>query len=209
LLVHQGHKLICGATYGTHVVGVRCIEVEQMSPLDVLSKLHLDWGYILTQAGSFLILLFLMTKLLFRPIQKLLNERREQVRKAIEDAERQRQEMEKLRSEYEERLAHIEEEARQRLQEAMREAYTARDELLMRAREEAQRILERARQEIQYEREKMLIDLRDFIVEFAAVISEKAVRMTLDREAHRRLIAQIIDKELPRDGSEELARRSN
>lgn len=181
--------------------------MEQLNPLNILGQLHLNWGYILTQAGSFLILLFLMTKFLFKPIQTLLDERRKQIRRAIEDAERQRQEAEKLRSEYEQHLTHIEEEARQRIQEAMQQAYTARDELLAQARADAQKMLERVRRELEYEREKMLIELRNFIADISIAVSEKVLRRILDAEAHRQLVAQIIEEELPKVNASETNRR--
>ncbi|MCS7254064.1 MAG: F0F1 ATP synthase subunit B [Armatimonadota bacterium] len=171
--------------------------MEQFNPLNVLSEMHLNWGYILTQVGSFLILLFLMAKFLFKPLQSLLEERRERIRKAIEDAERERREAEKLRKEYEQYLVRIEDEARKKIQEAMREAYAARDELLSQARADAQRMLERVRRELEYEREKMLIELRDFITDMSVAIAGKALGKILDMKAHRQLIAQILEEELP------------
>lgn len=172
--------------------------MEQFNPLNVLSEMHLNWGYILTQVGSFLILLFLMTKFLFKPIQSLLDERRERIRREIEGAERERREVERLRSEYEQHLAHIEDEARRRVQEAMQEAYAARDELLAQARSDAQKMLERVRRELEYEREKMLIELRDFIADISVAVASKVLKGILDIDAHRQLIAQILEEELPK-----------
>lgn len=175
--------------------------MEQFNPLNVLSEMHLNWGYILTQVGSFLILLFLMTKFLFKPIQGLLEERRERIRRAIEDAERERQEAERLRSEYEQHLAQIEDEARRRIQEAMQEAYAARDELLAQARADAQRMLERVRRELEHEREKILIELRDFIADISIAVANKALRGLLDINAHRQFVAQILEEELPKENA--------
>ncbi|HID06779.1 MAG TPA: F0F1 ATP synthase subunit B [Armatimonadetes bacterium] len=182
--------------------------VESLNPLQVLGELHLNWGYILTQTGSFLILLFLMSRFLFQPIRKLLEERQERVRRAVEDAEHEREEMLRLRHEYEERIAHIEEEARRRIQEAMQQAYNARDELLAQARAEAGRLLQRAREELEHEREKMLIEMRDLVADLAVAISEKIIERSLDARAHHELIYSIIERELTNDHASDTSKRS-
>jgi len=167
-----------------------------VSPLEVLSQMKLQWQWILSQTVAFLILYWLLRKFAFTPIQQILREREERVRKAIEDAERQRTEMEQLKAEYERRLAHIEEEARARLQEAMQQAYQARDVLLADAREQAERILQRAQEQIALEREKLMVELRDHVVDMAVRIAEKLIERNLDRTAHHELINNILEKEL-------------
>lgn len=167
-----------------------------VSPLEVLSQMKLQWQWILSQTVAFLILYWLLRKFAFAPIQQILREREERVRKAIEDADRQRAEMEQLRAEYEQRLTHIEEEARTRLQEAMQQAYQARDALLTEAREQAERILQRAREQIELEREKLMVELRDFITDMSVRIAEKVIGHSLDQEAHHKLVREILEKEL-------------
>jgi len=167
-----------------------------VSPLDVLSQMKLQWHWILSQTVAFLILYWLLRKFAFAPIQQILREREERVRKVIEDAERQRVEMERLREEYERHLAHIEEEARAKFQEEMQQAYQVRDALLADAREQAERILQRAQEQIALEREKLMVELRDFVVDMAIRIAEKVIERNLDRTAHHELINDIIEKEL-------------
>jgi F-type H+-transporting ATPase subunit b len=167
-----------------------------VSPLEVLSQMKFQWHWILSQTVAFFILYWLLRKFAFAPIQQILREREERVRKVIEDAERQRAEMEKLRAEYEQHLAQIEEEARAKFQEEMQQAYQARDALLADAREQAERILQRAQEQIALEREKLMVELRDFVVDMAVRIAEKVIERSLDRTAHHELINDIIEKEL-------------
>lgn len=167
-----------------------------VNPLEVLSQMKLQWHWILSQTIVFLILYWLLRRFAFAPIQQILREREERVRKVIEDAEQQRAEMESLRAEYEQRLAHIEEEARSRLQEAMQQAYQARDALLADAREQAERILQRAQEQIALEREKLMVELRDFVIEMSIRIAEKVIGRNLDGDAHHEIIADILEKEL-------------
>lgn len=170
------------------------------TPLDFLSNLAeylpKDWHWIISQLLAFLILYWLLRMFAFAPIQKVLREREERVRKTIEDAEYQRAEMEQLRAEYEQHLAYIEEEARARLQEAMQQAYQARDALLAEARENAERILQRTQEQIALEREKLMVELRDFVTDMAIRIAEKVIERSLNRADHHELINGILEKEL-------------
>ncbi|MGQ9461509.1 MAG: F0F1 ATP synthase subunit B [Candidatus Fervidibacter sp.] len=167
-----------------------------VSPLEVLSQMKLQWQWILSQTFAFLILYWLLRRFAFAPIQRILREREERVRKVIEDAEQQRIEMESLKAEYEQRLAHIEEEARSSLQEAMQQAYQARDALLADAREQAERILQRAQEQIALERGKLMVELRDFVIEMSIRIAEKVIGRNLDGDAHHEIIAEILEREL-------------
>lgn len=158
--------------------------------------MKLQWQWILSQTIAFLILYWLLRKFAFSPIQQILREREEKVRKVIEEAEQQRAEMEKLRADYEYRLQRIEEEARAKFQEAMQQAYQVRDALLADAREQAERILQRAKEQIALEREKLMVELRDFVVDISIRIAEKVIERNLDVAAQRELINSIIEKEL-------------
>ncbi|MCS7224496.1 MAG: F0F1 ATP synthase subunit B [Armatimonadetes bacterium] len=166
------------------------------TPLEVLEKFHLDFRWILSQAVVFLILYWLVKRFLFPVLLRRIQEREERVRAAIEQAEKERQEMERLRKEYEEQLAHIHEEARARLHQAMEEAYQAREALLAQARESAERLHRQAMDQIALEREKLLIELRDYVAELSVRIAEKVIERSLTRDDHHEMINDILEKEL-------------
>ncbi|CAB4243270.1 ATP synthase subunit b [Methylacidimicrobium sp. AP8] len=67
--------------------------------------MSLDWTTFLLQVFNFLVLVWLLRRLLFRPVLRLIAERKEATAKAWEEAERIRKEGEDLRSAYENRMA--------------------------------------------------------------------------------------------------------
>lgn len=158
----------------------------------ILEQLNLKPGLLLTQIAGFLLVLAILRKYLFGPIQRLLQEREERVREHLERAEQERAAMEGARGDYEKRLAAIESEARDRIQQAMQQAEDIRHEIIEKARSEAQRVLDRAREDIATERQKALVELRDEMALLAVRGAEKIIEGSLDEATQRRLISSFL-----------------
>ena len=160
---------------------------------DLFSQLGIEPVHLLIQILGFLVLYWLLSKFLFGPVQTMLATREEQIKSRLDEAEEKRQEMIRMRDDYEARVADIEAESRERIEEAMGQAQVARDELLSHAREQAQRIMERGHAEIQREKEKALVEIRDRVAELAVITAGQLIRRELDEPIHRQLAEEIID----------------
>lgn len=67
-----------------------------------------------------------------------------------------------------------------------------KEEARAEARKEAEAILGRARLETQREREEALDALRGEFAELAIRAAEKVISQSLDRQAHRRLVEEVL-----------------
>lgn len=161
--------------------------------MEVFKELGLDGRTILVNAVGFIILVVLLKRFLFGPVKGILRQREEKVAGTLAKVESDRQAMEKTRAEYEERMAKIELEARNRIQEAIKEAGETRNQLLEEARRQSQEIVERGKVEIEREKKKAIVALRDEVVDLAVEAAEKLLRERLDDAAHRRLVSEFID----------------
>jgi F-type H+-transporting ATPase subunit b len=101
--------------------------------VELITSLGIDPKFILVQMVGFLILIFVLRKYAFGPMVGVLQQRQDTIRGNFDEAEARRNEMVKLQRDYEERLAKIEDEARDKIQVAVREAQVARDEIVARA----------------------------------------------------------------------------
>jgi F-type H+-transporting ATPase subunit b len=158
----------------------------------ILKDLHIDLRVIPAMVVGFWVLYWLLTKLLFAPLQKFLDERQRVVNANLSDAEHQKQEMEKARAEYEKRLEGIEAEARVKIQEAIKEAQVAKEEILTDARGRADEVKRSAAYEIEREKEKAMVELRDRVAELSIAAAGKVLEETLDERRHRKLIQDFI-----------------
>ncbi|HET8564031.1 MAG TPA: ATP synthase F0 subunit B [Candidatus Binatia bacterium] len=115
--------------------------------------IHID-PTVVIQIILFLGLWYALNNLLFRPYLRLLEEREgrtEGVRRETADLEREGQ---RLRDEYEERIAEARESGRVAKERILDQAREQRERLLSGAREEAANILERVRGEIRSQLQK-------------------------------------------------------
>jgi F-type H+-transporting ATPase subunit b len=106
------------------------------------------------QIASFLVLWFLLNKILFKPFLGLLEERERKTEGVKAESASLTEEGERLRAEYEGKISHANDEGRAVKESILQEARQQRERLLGQAREEAAGLLERVRQEVQTELRK-------------------------------------------------------
>jgi F-type H+-transporting ATPase subunit b len=140
----------------------------------------------------FLIALYVLKRYAFGPIQKIIDERREQIRRSVEDVETTRAEAQRLLEEQRALLG----EARGEAEQIIAEARRTRDALDVRMREETeverQRRLEETRKEIAAETARALDRIRAEVAELTLEAASRVVGRVLDAERDRDLIGEAI-----------------
>jgi F-type H+-transporting ATPase subunit b len=141
---------------------------------------------------TFLIVLYVLRRFAFRRIQRLIEQRRDRIREALDEADKAREEARQLR----ELTAKEREEARAERDRVLEEARRQGQEQLRRAREEAnadlERRLEENRRALEAENRKLQEQIRRDVVELTLLASEKVTRKSLDEDDQRRLIDETI-----------------
>lgn len=157
-----------------------------------MEALGIDPKFLLIQAVSFLLLVFVLTKFAFRPLLNLLEARQQTIRNDLDQAESRRLEMERLQKDYEERLAKIEDEARDKIQQAIKQAEGIRDEILTKARTESEQVLAAGRAEIDRDRIRSMAQMRNEIADLAIHAAQSVVGKNLSAQGHDQLIAEAL-----------------
>lgn len=146
------------------------------------------------QLVNTLVLFLLLRHFLFRPVSNFMEARRNKIKSSLQLAEEKNREADKLREEYEGKLANIKEEAQKIIREAAAKGEERRQEIIREARREADRILERARREIQLEKEKALEEVKAHVVDMAIMAAEKVIEKNLDTNTNRAIVRDFIEK---------------
>ena len=163
-----------------------------------MGELGINPFYLAFQIINFLILVFLLHRILYRPVLNILDQRKERIREGQEAAERARTEAEQLRQEYEQQLEESRAHARKIIDDAAAAAERLRDESVVNAQQEAQRILDRARDELRAETEHARRELRHEVASLSVAVAGKLIQDSLDTEKNRELVARLIsDMEEP------------
>jgi F-type H+-transporting ATPase subunit b len=149
-------------------------------------------GLMIWTVICFLITLFVLKRYAFGPIQKMLDQRREQIRQSIEEAENARAEARKLLEEHRSLMNEARGEAEQILAEARR----TRESMELRMREETeaerQRRLEDTRREIAAETARALDRIRAEVADLTLEATAIVVGRKLDADRDRELITEAI-----------------
>ncbi len=140
----------------------------------------------------FLITFFVLKRYAFGPIQKMIDERRESIRRSIEAADDARDEAQRLLTEHKKLIG----EARGEAESILAEARKTRESMEQRMREETeterQRRLEETRKEIAAETARALEQIRSEVADLTLEAASRVVGRTLDAERDRALIAEAI-----------------
>ena len=165
--------------------------MEQLS--QILHDLDIKGPDLLVNIVGFLVVWWILARFVFGPIREIKGTREKEIADNLDEAARQRDEMLAMREEYEERLAQIEQEQRDRIEEATRQAHVARDEILAEARAQAERLIDKGHAEIAREREKAMVELRDQVADLTVQVAETVLRSSLDEARHRQLARDFLD----------------
>ena len=141
---------------------------------------------------AFLITLFVLKKYAFGPIQKTIDERRERIRRSIEEAEDARDEARKLLEEHRALLGEARGQAEEILAEARRVAESQRQRVKEETEADRHRRLEETKRQIEAETQRALGLIRDEVAELTLIATQKVTGKVLEDEDHRRLIDDAI-----------------
>lgn len=144
--------------------------------------------------GNLLILTLIVKHFLFKPVQKIMNERQQRANALIADAQKAKEEAASLQAEYEQHLENAKEEAAQLLAQAGQTAAQRSEETLHAAREQAAVLKQKASAEIEQERKKALNEVKDEIGGMAMAIASKVVEREINEKDHQDLIDAFIEK---------------
>ncbi|MFN0072040.1 MAG: F0F1 ATP synthase subunit B [Chloroflexota bacterium] len=164
--------------------------------MEVLTTLGINLPGFLWHTANFLLLLFLLSRVLYQPVVKILDERAERIRESMEQAEQIR--VQSARDE-QERLAQMDDARRQvqaMLSQATAMAEQVKSEARQAAQDEARRIVERAQAEAAVERDQAMAELRQQVAELSILAAERVVKANLDSPLNRRIVEEFLT-ELP------------
>lgn len=157
--------------------------------LDIIS---VNLWEILIALANLLILFVLFKKFLYEPVQKVLDQRQEQVSRIYDEAEKERTAAEEMKQEYEERLNTAREEADTLVRNAVQTAQRKGDQIVSEASSQASHIKQKAEEEIALEKKQMLQDVKSEISEMAVSIASKVVEREIQKADHENFVDEFI-----------------
>ena len=146
-------------------------------------------GFILVNVA---VLAFVMSKLLYKPVTKILEERKARIHEEIETAEKDKVEALKLKEQYEKILKDVEQEKLEILESARKVADERKNEQLAEARTEAENLKNRAKKEIEQEQERAKSEMKQAVIDASSAIAAKFLARNIDAATHEQLFNETM-----------------
>jgi F-type H+-transporting ATPase subunit b len=160
-----------------------------MQSLDIIS---INVWNILISLLNLLLIYLIVKKFLFKPVQKVMNERKSQVDKIYSDAEESRTGALEMKQEYEQRLASARQEADTLIKNATQSAQRKSDQIVAEANNQASHVKQKAQAEIEQQKKQMLQDVRSEISELAVDIASKVVEREINQKDYDGFVDEFI-----------------
>jgi len=149
-------------------------------------------GLMIWTVICFLVVLFVLKRYAFGPIQQMIDTRRERIQQAIAEADNARDEARKLLEEHRKLIGQAKSESEEILVEARRLADAQRDRVKQETEEDRQRRLEETRRQIEQATAQALGEIRDEVGKLSLLAAEKITRKSLTGADQQRLIDEAL-----------------
>jgi F-type H+-transporting ATPase subunit b len=163
-------------------------EEDEGSLIDVVPGLMV-WTVV-----TFLIVLWVLRRFAFGRIQGLIDQRRDRIREALDEADKARSEARELREQVARERQEAKVEREQILEESRRQAQRQLEQAREQADADLKARLEKNREELEAENARLREQIRRDVVELTLLASEKVTGKVLDADDQRRLIDETIDE---------------
>jgi F-type H+-transporting ATPase subunit b len=165
-------------------------------PEDTL--LSVEPGLMIWTVIIFILLLFILKKMAWKPLLSSLSNREQMIKESVEKAENLRNEAEKLLEENKKLLEQAEAESRKRIAEGKEYGEKLKNDIIGKANEDTRKMIDQAKNEIERKKLSALNELKDEIASLAIQSAEKIIEENLDASKQKKIIDGFI-KQVPKN----------
>ncbi|HTY84522.1 MAG TPA: F0F1 ATP synthase subunit B [Silvibacterium sp.] len=146
-----------------------------------------DWTHLIAQIISFSIVCFLLQRFAYKPVLRMLEDRRRQIEEGIANAKKIADDLAQAEKRREEMLTQTNDQIAKLIEEARASALKVKDEETQKAIAAAEQILAKAREAAQQDHSRMLADLKRELGRLVIQATTTVTGKILTPEDQRRL----------------------
>ena len=161
-----------------------------------MEALGINQGLLIAQIINFIIIMFVLSRFVFPPVARMLEQRRQRIQDSLAEAERVRKEAAAERSTFQAQLAEERRRIAADLSKQAEQGDKVRQEIIAAAEREKETILSTARREADGLREQAVADSRRQIVDLAILAAQRVVGGSMDEARQRQLVNDFLSREL-------------
>ena len=150
--------------------------------------MELDLTTIVLEILNFLVLVWLLKRFLYQPVLKVIDQRQQSINNTLAEAQQTRQQAESLQQQYEERLAHWQQEKTQAQQELAESINQQRAEQLTQLEQELADLKEKHQASNKAQHEQWQHHVVSQAIEYGAAFAGKLLTPLADAELEQKLV---------------------
>lgn len=147
----------------------------------------------IAQILNFLFLVFILAKFAYKPLMRMMEERKNKIAGDLETAEKAKAEAEGIKAEYAAKLAAARQEAQEIVENARKTAQIARDKIMAETKAEQEQAIASAKEAIAREKQQALGEIRGQVINLSLIAASKIVEQKLGSEEDKKIAGDIVD----------------
>lgn len=169
-------------------------EAQPSGIAGVVAMFGLTPQLFLGQLINFLIVLLVLSKFVYKPLLRALDERESRIAKSIEDADAIARRLKEAEEEKVDLLRAAREEADAYVAKSMMDTEERKREMLSGAKAEVERLIAQGKVQLQEEHDAMLLSLRKEVVDIALAAATKVLGETITEKKSQSLAEEVVRK---------------
>ena len=161
-----------------------------------MGALGISISQLLTQVISFLILFFLLYKLAYGPLIKMLDSRSAKIKESLDAAERANESVKESEDKIQAEISKARQEGQKLIADAREAASRIRDQEIKKAKEESELLIKKTKTEILNEKESAIESIRKDFAGLSIIAAEKIIKRSINQKDHETLIDEVLNTEL-------------
>ena len=155
--------------------------------------LEVHGGLLAWTVLTFVLLLVVLKKVAWGPILDALDARENEIKDALNAAEKAREEAERVSSDYEDAIRKAQAEAQQIISDAKTAGEKVKLDLETVANKKADEIIEKAKAQIDTERVRVISEIKTVAIEISLSAAAKVIEKNLDSDDNRKLVNEALE----------------
>ena len=146
-----------------------------------------EFGLTFWTIVSFFILVFILSKFVWKPLLEAIEKRENKIKQDIELAQKAKDEANLIKNQIEERLKKLDKEIKDITENARKEANIEKEKIIALAQTQAHLIVENARKEAENYKKEIEKDIEKKIVEISSEIAKKVLYDVIDKKIEEKI----------------------
>ena len=157
-----------------------------------MEQLGINIGLLASQLVNFILLALLLYLVLYKPVLRMLNERKERIARSMADVDAAREAAAKAQLEYDRKVAEAQRKAQEIIAAAAQTGEKAKADIVADAHREADRIKQDAIADAEQQKVRALADVQSQIAGLSMMATERVLGQAMDEKTQRQLISSFL-----------------